>query len=279
MASESTSDLLTDALVLAETSSILQEQAAESEPAPLAAVEGAAAGRGPLALEGAGRPPLLVRAATGLGNLLANTTLLGLGSAVGSQVTLRIHAHRQPHPLPHQMAALLDHPLRLRYRNPGDTLGLFGLGAGMTVLDLGCGTGLFTEEAARMVGPTGRVHAVDIQAPMLAAARTRVAAAGFGERVHFHHAGAYALPLENLSADVALLIAVLGEVPDRLHALLEVYRVLKPGGRLAVGEEPAHPAYMGGRTLRALAAQAGFVFVAQTGGPLAYNAVFERPAA
>jgi SAM-dependent methyltransferase len=224
-------------------------------------------------------PSLLARAAIALGSLLANGALMGIGSVVGAQATLRINAHREPHPLPHQMATLLDHPLRLRYRNPGETLGLFGLTAGMTVLDLGCGTGLFAEEAARMVGPTGRVHAVDIQAPMLDAARARIAAAGFSDRVLFHHAGAYALPLENLSVDVALLVALLGEVPDRLHALLEVYRVLKPGGRLAVGEELPHPAYVGPRTLRSLAEEAGFTFVARTGGPLAYNAVFVRPTA
>ncbi|MEZ4584485.1 MAG: methyltransferase domain-containing protein [Caldilineaceae bacterium] len=65
------------------------------------------------------------------------------------------------------IAPLLDHGLRLRYRDPLETLGLFGIAPGMTVLDLGCGTGLFTAAMARMVGPTGTVHAVDVQQPML----------------------------------------------------------------------------------------------------------------
>lgn len=229
-----------------------------------------------VALEPAG-PSFLSRAATGLGNILVNSVILGISSAVSSHVTMRVNAHRQPHPMPHQMAPLLDHPARRAYRTPGDTLGLFGFAAGMTVLDLGCGSGLFTAEMARMVGPTGRVFAVDIQAPFVEQTRARLAELGYLDRCVLHHAGAYALPIENLSVDVAVVVATLGEIPDRLHALLELYRVIKPGGRLAVCEELPHPAYVGPRTVRALAEEAGFVFAGKTGSPLAYNMAFTRP--
>ena len=208
---------------------------------------------------------------------LSNTLSFGAGSVLGSQLSLRYSAHTQPHPMPHQLAGLLDHPLRLRYRNPSETLGLFGLAAGMTVLDLGCGTGLFTEEMARMVGPSGTVHAVDLQLPLLDEARFRLLDVGFADRCVLHHAGAYTLPIEGASVDVAVLVATLGEIPNKLHALLELFRVIKPGGRLAVSEEILHLAYMGSGAVRSLAQEAGFSFAGKTGTPFCYHTVFTRP--
>ena len=110
----------------------------------------------------------------GLANILSFT----LGTVVGSQAVLRASHLRNPHPLPHQLGALLDHQLRARYRNPVETLGLFGVAPGMTVLDVGCGTGLYTAEMARMVGPSGKVHAVDVQPGMIARTHERLAASG-----------------------------------------------------------------------------------------------------
>ena len=161
----------------------------------------------------------------GLGNLLMRS----VGVTVGAQIGARI-AHRiRPRPYPAPLRDLLDHPARMRYRDPVTTLGPFGLGPGQTVLDLGCGTGTFTVEMARQVGREGQVHAVDIQASMIDAARARIDDTGLAQRVHFHHCGAYRLPLERDSVDVAVLIAALTEMPQPLFALEELRRVLKPG--------------------------------------------------
>ncbi|MGL4648394.1 MAG: class I SAM-dependent methyltransferase [Caldilineaceae bacterium] len=208
---------------------------------------------------------------------LGNGLSFAAGTLVGADTTLRVDARRRPYPTPHQFASLFDHPLRLRYRNPGETLGLFGLAPGMTVLDLGCGTGLFTEEMARLVGGSGTVHGVDIQLPLVKMTRDRVQERGLGDRCHVHHAGAYALPLESESIDIAVMIAVLGEIPDRLHALLELFRVLKPGGRLAVSEELLHPAYMTATGVRRFAEEAGFQVAARTGNPFVYTVALVRP--
>lgn len=209
---------------------------------------------------------------------LASTLSFGAGAIIGSQTTLRVNAQANPHPMPHQLAGLLDHPLRLRYRNPAETLGLFGFAAGMTVLDLGCGTGVFTEEMARMVGPTGTVHGVDMQTHLLEEARARLLEAGFADRCVLHHSGAYSLPIEDASVDLAVLIATLGEIPDKVHALLELHRIVKPGGRLAVSEELLHPAYMASGAVRSLAQEAGFSFAGKTGNPFCYHMIFVRPA-
>lgn len=163
--------------------------------------------------------------------------------------------------MPHQFAAALDHPMRLRYRNVPETLGLYGFAAGMTVLDLGCGTGTFTLEMARMVGEEGTVHAVDLQQPMVDAVRERADQADLGNRISAHCSGAYALPLPEDSCDLVVVIATLPQIPDRLAALLELRRVLKPGGRLAVSEELADPAYVPSNVERSWIEDAGFEFV------------------
>ena len=206
----------------------------------------------------------------GLGNLLIRSA----GVAVGAQFGARIAQCVRPRPYPAPLRDLLDHPVRMRYRDPVRTLGPFGIGPGLTVLDLGCGTGTFTVEMARQVGGEGRVHAVDIQAPMVDAARARVEGAGFGSRVDFHQCGAYRLPLERDSVDVAVAIAALSETPQPLFALEELRRVLKPGGRLAVSEEMPHAGYALQRTVRLWLGEAGFRFGGARGTPFCYSLLY-----
>ena len=205
---------------------------------------------------------------------LANLLIRGVGITLGAQIGARI-AHRiRPRPYPAPLRDLLDHPARMRYRDPAATLGPFGLGPGQTVLDLGCGTGTFTVEMARQVGREGRVHAVDIQASMLDAARAKVKEAGFSRRVHLHHCGAYNLPLERDSVDVVVLIAALSEMPQPLFALEELRRVLKPGGRLAVSEEMPHTGYVLQRTVRLWLREVGFRYGGLRGTPFCYSLLY-----
>lgn len=208
---------------------------------------------------------------------LTNSLLLSLGTAIGTQLSLRVINARQPRPMPHQHAAALDHPWRLRYRNPQETLGLFGFQAGMTVLDLGCGTGTFTVDMARMVGDSGAVHAVDLQQPLLEQARQRIDAAGVSPRVRFHHAGAYQLPLADGSIDLAVLIATLSEIPDKRRALAELRRVLKPRGRLAVSEELPDPAYLPAAQACRSLEDAGFEYGGKSGGLFCYSLLYFNP--
>jgi len=206
--------------------------------------------------------------------LLTNSLLFGLGTAVGNQVSQRLAYYRSPHPMPHQFAEMLDHPWRLRYREPTDTVGIFGISAGMTVMDLGCGTGTFTVEIARMVGKEGVVHAVDLQRSLLAKAQLRLQQAAVDAPLYFHHSGAYQLPLESSSVDLAILIATLPQIPDRAQALAELRRVLKPGGRLAVSEEMPDPAYVLPHVTRQRVEAAGFLFAGQSGSLFCYSQLF-----
>ena len=205
---------------------------------------------------------------------LTNSLFFTLGALVGSQVKLRFDQYQQPYPMPHQWAGLLDHPWRLRYRKPAETVDAFGIMPNMTVIDLGCGTGAFTVELAQRVGADGRVHAVELQAAFLQQARQRVQSAGLQNRVHFHHCGAYALPLETSSVDLAIVIATLSQIPNKLVALSELRRVLKPGARLAISEELLDPAYAPPPLVRRWLTAAGYRYVGQSGTPFCYNQLY-----
>lgn len=230
----------------------------------------------PAEIEASRSSGLVVRdAVDGALSMLASgvTTSLVAGASllIGTQVALRAGVWMQPRPMPHQQAALLEHPWRLRYRNPSELLGSLGVYAGMMVADLGCGTGLFTLEMAKRVADSGKVHAVDIQTQMLDGCKVRIAAAGLSHRVRFYHSGIHTLPLTDQSVDVALMAAVLGQVPVRTLALDEVRRVLKPGGRLAISEELPDPAYTPAPLTRRWAEEAGFRYGGLTGNPFCYT--------
>ncbi|GIV68375.1 class I SAM-dependent methyltransferase [Caldilinea sp.] len=210
----------------------------------------------------------------GIVDALANLAVSGVGAFVGFNVTLRAQNHLQPHPFPWRFADLLEHPWRVQALDPGQTLDIHGLTAGMTVLDLGCGTGLFTRTAAHMVGENGRVHGVDLQAAMLERARKSLAEASVLERVALHHCGAYDLPLSDDEVDLAIVVSTLGEIPDKLAALNELRRVLKPGARLGVTDEFYNPSFTMPGTVRRLAEEAGFRSLGSASMAICYHQVY-----
>jgi arsenite methyltransferase len=143
---------------------------------------------------------------------------------------------------PHLVA---DIPLAIRERfvGVGNPISLRPIRAGESVLDLGCGAGFDTFIAAQLVGLEGRVVGIDLSPEMLAVARAGQAEAGFPQ-VEFYEAPVEALPFPDTSFDVALSNGVLNLVPDKPAALREIFRVLRPGGRLQacdiglVGDRP-----------------------------------------
>ena len=207
-------------------------------------------------------------------NFAVNTLAAGLGAAGGLQASLRASQNLRPYPLPHQFTRLLELPLRRQYMDPGEVLGMYGVSAGMELLDAGCGTGIFTVEMARMLGSHGRVHAVDLQGAMIEQTRLRVAGAGVSHLVQLHQVGLYDLPFADDSLDLAVLISTLGEIPDKPAALSELRRVLKPGSRLGVSEELIFTTYQLAGSARRWVEEAGFSFLAKSGSPVCYHMVF-----
>ena len=146
---------------------------------------------------------------------------------------------------------------------------------GERVLEVGPGTGYYSLHVADWVAPDGRLDVLDLQPEMLDHTMRRAAQAGVDNIVPTQ-GDARTLPYPDESFDAACLTAVLGEIPDQLQALRELARVLKPGGRLVVGELFGDPHWVSPTRLRERAEAVGLTFVRRSGSPLGYFARFAR---
>jgi arsenite methyltransferase len=121
------------------------------------------------------------------------------------------------------------------FAGTGNPFSLGELRSGDHVVDVGSGAGIDSLIAAKMVGVEGKVIGVDMTPAMLQKAR-RAAAQAAVTNVDFRQGYGESLPLEDGWADVVISNGVLNLMPDKLAALKEMARVLKPGGRVQIGD-------------------------------------------
>jgi ubiquinone/menaquinone biosynthesis C-methylase UbiE len=181
-------------------------------------------------------------------------------------------------PCPAWMKWLLDPPfindITGRTRKTVEHL---DLESGMQVLDAGCGTGRVTIPIARAVGPEGEVTAIDMQDAMLREVGRRAADAGLAN-IRLLRMGLGTERLEPGRYDRAVMVTVLGEIPDREAALSDLFLALKPGGILLVEETVRDPHYQSRSTVLELAGAAGFVEKEYFGNWFSFALALEKPA-
>lgn len=180
-------------------------------------------------------------------------------------------------PCPVWMKGFLDIPftrgVSARTRR---TIQRLDLSPGMNVLDAGCGPGRLTLPIAEKVGPDGEVTAIDIQEGMLGEVQERAREAHL-TNIRFHRISVGEGKIERNHFDRAVLVTVLGEIPDREAALQDIFKALKPGGILLVEEILPDPHFQTRNTVRRLAGAAGFIEKEFLGNRFSYSVTLEKP--
>lgn len=192
-------------------------------------------------------------------------------------VVWRLASRRQSLPCPVWLRWLveLDNPFT-RTNRAATIIDHLDLQPGMNILDAGCGPGRLSIPLARKTGPDGLVVAMDLQAGMLRRAKIKAQTAGL-DNISFVHAGIGENKAGTNQFDRAVLVSVLGEIPDRKAALGEIYAALKPEGLLSISEIIFDPHFQSRKTVSRLAAEIGFHEHGFFGNRLAYTLNLEKP--
>ncbi len=146
---------------------------------------------------------------------------------------------------------------------------------GERILEIGPGSGYYTLDLAEWVGPEGTIEIFDLQQEFLDHTGKRAAESGLANVVPTQ-GDATQLPYADDSIDAVVLTAVLGEIPDPVAALRQIARVLKPTGRLVVGELFGDPHFTTQSALKRQAAEAGLTWQTHSGNWFGYFARLVR---
>ncbi len=177
---------------------------------------------------------------------------------------------------PANLSWLVENPYMNLVAGPDKILQRLQLEKDMKVLDIGSGPGRLTLPAAAKVGAKGEVVALDIQPQMLEKLRIRIEAVPINN-IRIVNADAGSGAIEQGYFDRALLVTVLGEIPNKYEALLEIYQALKNGGILSITEVIPDPHYTRLKRIRALCRKVGFEEISYFGNWAAFTVNFMKP--
>ena len=182
-------------------------------------------------------------------------------------------------PVPTFVGPFLDSDIRRKLQPPDKVIERSGIKHSMKLLELGCGSGAFTTFAAKAVGEQGKLYAVDIQPKMLKQLERKLARPENQDltNIELIQASAYELPFEEDSLDLAFLVTVFHEIPDRDRALGEIKRVLKPDGILAITEFLLDTDYRPAPAVIKRCQCGGFILNENSGNLWNYTVRFKKP--
>jgi ubiquinone/menaquinone biosynthesis C-methylase UbiE len=203
--------------------------------------------------------------------IAGGAALLGGGAAA---LAYAVWWRKNPSACPYEQHFWLDvpHPFLTRAR----LRRILAPQPGERVLEVGPGTGHYTLDIAEQIMPPGVLDILDLQQEMLDHTMRKASEHRITNIVPTQ-GDAQDLPYPSDTFDAAYMTVTLGEVPDQDAVLRELRRVLKPGGRLVVGEIFGDPHMVTFGSLRAGAEAAGLRFEQRLGGKLAYFARFHAP--
>jgi 2-polyprenyl-3-methyl-5-hydroxy-6-metoxy-1,4-benzoquinol methylase len=190
--------------------------------------------------------------------------LIDLGLVfVAFQILIRVWFRIFPQPIPYGWTWLLENPWRKSYRDPERTADQCGIKPTDTVLEIGCGSGLFTRALATR---SAKLIIQDIEPRYVAEAKAKTKDL---TQLEFISKDVCKLELSAV-ADVIVLISVLPEIPDPVLALKACVKALKTGGHIIISQELFEPEYVGSSQIDAWAQAAGLEVVSRTGNAWIY---------
>ncbi len=179
------------------------------------------------------------------------------------QIAIRVYLRLRPQAIPFGWSWLLENPWRRSYRDPERVAEQCGIKPADTVLEIGCGSGLFTRSLAQRCA---RLIAQDVEPRYVAQTRAKLT-----DLSHIEYLIGDARDLELIGvADVIVMISVLPEILEPLRALEACKRALKPGGRIVIGEELFEPEYVPSSQIDAWTRAVGLEVLGREGNAWAY---------
>lgn len=179
-------------------------------------------------------------------------------------------------PWPYWLSWMLENPYMLLVSNSKKITSHLQLKPGYKVADLGCGAGRISIPCAQIVTESGEVHAYDIQKNMLLKTQKRAEKYKINNIKYIKSE----LKMDIMPVsyyDRCVMVTVLGEVPNRLAILNEIFKSLKSGGILSITEVIPDPCYITKNQLQKMCHEIGFNHSQTWKSPLAYTMNFSKP--
>jgi 2-polyprenyl-3-methyl-5-hydroxy-6-metoxy-1,4-benzoquinol methylase len=182
---------------------------------------------------------------------------------IAFQILIRVWFRLFPQAIPYGWTWLLENPWRKSYRNPERTADQCGIKPTDTVLEIGCGSGLFTRALATRAA---KLIVQDIEPRYVAETKAKTE-----DLTHLEFLSVDVCKLGLVAvADVIVLISVLPEIPNPVLALEACVKALKPGGHIIVSQELFEPEYVPSGQIDAWAQAAGLEVISRTGNAWVY---------